>query len=141
LRSLRPVSFDVFVQGFRQADATPLPSAQFHAVFGPYVDRTVPEQEFWHITTPDGGDADIYVDPSGETFTSLLINHFTAGQVLDLLARFTRQANAVILPVGCPILVPAPDLLDELPAELLEPAPVVVETGEDIEAALRARMA
>jgi hypothetical protein len=135
------VSFDVFVQGFRQADATPLPSAPFHAVFGPYVDRTVPEQEFWHITTPDGGDADIYVDAGGETFTSLLINHFTAGQVLDLLARFAERANAVIMPVGGPILVPAPGLLDELPAELLEPAPLVVETGEDIEAAFRTGVA
>ncbi len=134
------MSSDVFVQGFRQGDATPLPSAPFHAVFGPYVDRTVPEQEFWHITTPDGGDADIYVDPSGETFNGLLINHFTAGQVLDLLVRFAERANAVIMPVGCPLLVPVPELLEQLPAELLEPAPLVVENGEDLEAVISGRM-
>lgn len=32
------VSYDVFVQGFHYGDAAPLPSAAFHAVFGPHVD-------------------------------------------------------------------------------------------------------
>lgn len=131
------MSHDVFVQGFRQAEAMPLPSAHFHAVFGPYVDRTVPEQEFWHVTTPDGGEADIYVDVDGAICSSLLINHYSRGQVLDLIAEFAVRANAVIMPTGCPVLLPVPNMLDELPLELLDPPPVVISVGADIEAALR----
>jgi hypothetical protein len=132
------VSFDVFVQGFQHGDAAPLPdgAAAFRAVFGPHVDRTEPQHHFVHLTTPDGGEASIYVDL--ESCDHLMLNHFSDGDVMDLLAEFARRTGAVIMPVGCPVLITAPDQLAHLPADLLDELPVaVITTGHDITEALR----
>ena len=79
------MSFELFVQGFSGGDAAPMPSSAFD-VFRPHVDRTTPEFHYWHIRTPDGGDADIYADVTPETFGSLMISRFSTGGPLDLLA-------------------------------------------------------
>jgi hypothetical protein len=130
------VSVDVFVQGFHQGNAAPLPSPAFHAVFGPHIDRTEPEHRYWHVTATDGSEADIYARADGESFDGLILNHFNNGDVLDLLAEFARRTNAVIMPVGCPTLVTTPEQREHLPDDLLDAFPaIVIETGHDITAA------
>jgi hypothetical protein len=131
------MSFDVFVQRFAHGDTTPMPSVVFHAVFGPHIDRTEPERQFWHVQAPDGGEADIYADVEGESCGSLMINHFSNGDVLDLLVEFARQADAVIMPVGCPVLLTAPAQHGHLPDELLSScATAVITNGHDINMAI-----
>ncbi|WP_236791718.1 hypothetical protein [Amycolatopsis sp. GM8] len=72
------------------------------------IDRTEPEFHDCRLRTPDGGEADIYGPTDGESFDSLAINHFSPGEVLDLVARFARQADAVVLAPGCPAFLTAP---------------------------------
>lgn len=126
----------MFVQRFEHGDVAPVPTSVFEAVFRSYVDKSEPEFDFLHIRVPDGGEADIYARLVESTFDGLMINNFSPGTVLDLLAEFARRAGAVILPPGCPVLVTDPDQCPHLPG-YLPPDPVVIATGADIEAALR----
>ncbi|SDW41553.1 hypothetical protein SAMN05421504_101520 [Amycolatopsis xylanica] len=132
------VSFDVFVQGFHHGTAALLPSAAFHAVFGPRIDRTEPARNYWHVVAADSSESDIYARVDGESFDGLMLSRFTDGDVLDLVAEFARRANAVIMPVGGPILLITPGQHRHLPADLLDAGDVItVANGHDIAAAIR----
>ncbi len=124
----------MFVQGFDAGDAAPMPSRAFD-VFRPYVDRTQPEHHFWHLRTPDGGEADIYADVTPGTFDSLMISRFSAGDPLDLLAEFTIRASAVILAPGGPAMLTAEAQRHHLPDDFQRDA-IVIRAGEDIRQAL-----
>ena len=124
----------MFVQGFEDGDAAPMPSAAFD-VFRPHVDRTRPEHHFWHVRTPDGGEAEIYADVTPGTFDSLMITRFSAGDPLDLLAEFTIRASAVILAPGGPAMLTAEARRQHLPGDFQLHA-IVVRNGDDIRQAI-----
>lgn len=130
--SLLDVGYDMFVQRFEHGEAAPLPSAAFHAVFGPHVDRTEPEYHLWHVHVSDDGEADLYASVTPETFGGFMISRFSAGVVLDLLMEFARQADAVVLPPGCPALLAAETQRRHLPEEFQHEA-VIVAGSRDIE--------
>jgi hypothetical protein len=124
------MSFAMFVQGFADGDAAPMPSSAFD-VFRPHVDLTQPEHHFWRLCTPDGGDATIYADVTPGTFDSLMITHFSPGDPVDLLAEFTIRAAAVILVPGLPAMLTAEAQRQHLPDDFRRDA-VVVHNGDDI---------
>ncbi|WP_446220453.1 hypothetical protein [Micromonospora sp. IBHARD004] len=81
------MSYQMWVQCFVGDDVEAMPGDLFGAVFGPYVDRREPEFGSAHVTVPDGGDATFYgVTDAG--IDSLMISHFSPGEVLDLLVEF-----------------------------------------------------
>jgi hypothetical protein len=94
-----------------------------------------PEHDFWHLRATDGGEAEIYARVAPETFDSLVISGFSSGVVLDLLVEFARQADAVVLPPGCPALLAAETQRRHLPGEFQNEAVVVLD-GRDIEQVL-----
>jgi hypothetical protein len=132
------VSFDVFVQGFHDGAARAMAPEVFDTVFGPHTDHAEPEYGYQHVATADGTEADVYVDVSGGGLTGVMINDFSPGQVLDLVAEFARRADAVIIPVDCPTLLVSAEQIRHLPGELQDDV-LVIETGADIDAAIRAR--
>jgi hypothetical protein len=135
--TLLDVSYQMFVQRFEHGEAVPMPSAAFHAVFGPHVDRTEPEFHLWHVHASDGGEADLYATVTPESFGGFMISRFSAGVVLDLVVEFARQADAVILPPGCPALLAAETQRRQLPDEFQHEA-VIVAHSRDIEDVFRA---
>jgi hypothetical protein len=65
-----------------------------------------------------------------------MLNHFTNGDVLDMLAEYAKRADAVIMPVGCPVLLAAPGQREHLPEGLLDACgSIVIANGRDITAA------
>jgi hypothetical protein len=128
------MSFDMFVQRFRDEKVLPLDPIAFHAVFGSYVDRVGPEFSFFHLRTPDGGEADIYARMQPD-FDGMTITRFSAGQVLDLVVEFARAVDAVIMPVGCPTCVIDEAQISHLPEPLRADARLVTN-GADVEAAI-----
>jgi len=128
------MSFEMFVQGFADGNAAPMPSAAFD-VFRPHVDRTRPEHHFWRLRTPDGSDAVIYADVTPGTFDSLMITRFSAGDPVDLLADFTIPAGAVILAPGGPAMLTAEAQRPQLPDDFQSDA-IIVRNGDDIRQAI-----
>lgn len=78
----------------------------------------------------DGGQAEIYATVDRGTLDSLMITNFSAGAVLDLLAEFVRQADAVVLPAGGPTRLAAETQRRHLPGELQGEAVVVLDGGD-----------
>ena len=128
------MSFEMFVQGFADGDAAAMPSTAFD-VFRSHVDRTRPEHHFWHLRTPDDGEADIYADVTPGTFDSLMISRFSAGDPVDLLAEFAILAGAVILAPGGPAMLTAEAQRRHLPDGFQSDA-IIVRNGDDIRQAI-----
>lgn len=126
----------MFVQGFRHGAARTMERGVFDTVFGPHTDHAEPEYGYQHVATADGAEADVYVEAAGDGLAGVMINDFSPGQVLDLVAEFARQADAVIIPVGCPTLLVSSEQIRHLPRELQDDV-LVVETGADIDAAIK----
>ncbi|MEV4765326.1 hypothetical protein AB0J89_22180 [Micromonospora chokoriensis] len=130
------MSYDMFVQRFEQGEAATMAGEAFLAVFEPHVDRREPHDSYWHISTDDGGTADVYAALAGGILDSLMISRFSAGAILDTLVRYIGLADAVVLPPGCPTLLAHEEQRQHLPEELRANA-VVVQAGADVERVLR----
>lgn len=128
------MSFDIFVMRYRDGDSgAPMDVEAFRTVFGPHI-RLDDSDGFCRVVAPDGGEADLYarLEPP---FTSLMVNHFASGQVLDLVVAFARDADAVLLPPGCPTCITHESQLDHLPEDMRDDVRIV-HTGADLEAAI-----
>jgi hypothetical protein len=89
------------------------------------------------VSTPDGGDAEIYADVTPGTFDSLMINRFSDGDPLDLLAEFAIQANGVILAPGdCLAMLTAEAQREHLPEDFPSDL-IIIRNGDDIREVLR----
>jgi hypothetical protein len=130
------MSYDMFVQAFAAGDAAPMPSSAFE-VFRPHIDQARPEDHFWHLRTPDGGEADTYADVSPGTFGSLMISHFSQGCPLDLLAEFAIRAGAVILAPDGPAMITSETQRQHLSGDFQGDA-IIVRNGDDIRKAITA---
>ncbi|MEU8423492.1 hypothetical protein AB0C15_21720 [Micromonospora sp. NPDC048835] len=130
------MSYDIFVQRFAHGDAAPMARDAFLATFEPRVDRREPQNNYWHISTDDGGTADIHAALTDNSLGSLMISRFSAGAVLDLLVTFIVLADAVVLPPGGPTVLAHEGQRRHLPEELRAEA-VVVQAGVDVERVLQ----
>jgi hypothetical protein len=70
------------------------------------------------------------------TFDSLMINHFSDGDPIDLLVEFAIRSNGVILAPGCPAMLTAESQREHLPDDF-ELDVIVVRNGDDIRHVLR----
>ncbi len=120
------MSFDVFLQGFRQGHESNANQKKLAELLKPYLVETqqgLPELRF------DDGDAAIFgVDDLASGF---MVNHVSGRQAWDVLVAVARTANLAIMPVGCRVAVATEALISELPEELPRDA-VVVASGEDL---------
>lgn len=132
------MGLDIFVQAFEDGNAADMPSSAFD-VFRPYVDREEPGYHCWHISMPDGDDATIYAEVTTETCGALMMNHFSPGRPLDLLAEFAVRAGGVIFASGDgPALLTSEAQRDHLPEDF-DFDLVLIRTGDGIRQALRIR--
>ncbi|WP_346535480.1 hypothetical protein [Micromonospora sp. DPT] len=131
------MSYQMWVQRFVDGEPGPMPVEAFRAVFGPHIDRLHPQFACAQVTVPDGGDATFYGYTPEEKLDSLMISHFSPGQVLDLLLEYARRADAVVIPPDCPTMMTAERQRIALPSELRQTA-VVVGNGADVEKVLAA---
>ncbi|RKN13559.1 hypothetical protein D7147_30980 [Micromonospora musae] len=133
--SLLRVSYDMFILRFERGEPASMPGSAFRAAFQPYIDRTEPEFDYWHVTAPDGGDASLYAALTDDVLHGFLINRFSNGMVLDMLVTFMGLADAVVVPPDCPAMLTNEGQREHLPEDLRTNA-VVVQRGADIEAVL-----
>jgi hypothetical protein len=120
------VSFDVFLQGFRQGDAANADEEKLAGLLQLGLVETptgLPELRF------DDGDASIY--GLEDLASGFMVNHVSGRQVWDALVAVVRAADLAIMPVGYAVAVPSETMLSDLPEELRRDA-VVVASGDDL---------
>lgn len=107
------MSFDIFIQRFVRGDAAEVDVMGVREALREFVSEEL-DDDTRSITTADGG-ADIYGlgSPDG-----LMINHAAGEVIWDAIVAIAGAADLSIIPVGCPVCVTRPELLDELPSEL-----------------------
>jgi hypothetical protein len=119
------LSFDIFIQRFAQGDVANFDPTLVLETLREFVDNE-PTKEAQTITTADGS-ADIYGlgSPRG-----LMINHAAGEAIWDAIVAIARAGDLTIMPVGCPVCVTRPELLDDLPGVLSNETRVVSNGSE-----------
>ncbi len=124
------MSFDVFLQAFRDGDAATADGAAAFAILEP---RIADRGDAWaRIRTADGG-ADLYGidDPS----TSLMVNHADGDQIWEVVYDLAFAGGYAVMPVGCPTCVTNDEVRRHLPRGIAESA-IVVGAGAEIQTAI-----
>lgn len=127
------MSFDVFFQRFANGDGESGGNAEAREVLEPYLVRDS-SGAITGLRVVDGSAQLFGLDgPDG-----FMANHIEGRGSWDLLVRAARAGRFAIMPVGCPVCVPAAELAAHLPPELVADAnPVLVANGDDLTAAVR----
>jgi len=122
------VSFDIFLQGFRDGAGTPGDQAAAIAIITPLLAGPI-SGGYGRIVTADG-EADLY--GLGDSDEGLMVNRASGHQIWQVIVDIARAAGYVVLPVGCPACVVDEVAIGHLPDELREAA-VLVHDGGDLE--------
>jgi hypothetical protein len=120
------MSFDIFLQGFRDGEAATVDALAVSRTLAPFV--VDGDEGHSHLRLPDG-EADAYGldDPA----SGVMINHASGRLVWDLIFERAHGAGLAIMPVGSATAVTAETDLMDLPQELSEDA-VVVSSGAEL---------
>src|SRR5579871_4521263 len=113
------MSFDIFVQCFRNGDVAMFKRSVFEEIFGRF---TVSREPNFALTKfPDGSGADIYVDDSDE-LDSIMFNHCDGDAFFDALYQLTDRIKGIIYwadEAPCSAITDAA-VLEHLPEALVE---------------------
>lgn len=123
------MSFDVFLQAFRDEDAAGVDSAVVLRELSRFTTEPV-TRGTERISTADG-EAQIYLNDPDSGF---MVNHASGDVIWDALVHVAHVTGMVILPVGCPTCVPSQELIGHLPDVLREQTRIVT-SGEQLVAA------
>lgn len=118
------MSFDIFLQGFRDGDAASGDSDAAMAVLAPFV--TSGDDTGWRIATEDG-EAEVY---GGDPSRGFMFTHASGRRVWDVIYEVARAAGFVVIPGGCATCVVDSATIAHLPKGL--PEPIVVTSGEQM---------
>lgn len=120
-----PVSYDVFLQRFRDHSAAPGGGDRMRAALEPYVVEEDPAQRFLRIEYGDGS-ADVYLGPD-----DMMANHIAGRDPWELLVVGARAADWVLMPVDCPTCIVDEAQRAHLPGDVDQPVELV-GSGEDL---------
>ncbi|MCP3882990.1 MAG: hypothetical protein GY701_32020 [Sulfitobacter sp.] len=118
------MSFDIYVQAFRNGGAGSGNAAAINAVLAAHVSKTG-SHGFARLKTDDGS-ADLY--GYDNLASGFMVNYVSGDLTWDLIVRAARASDLVILPVGCPACVTSEASYGHLPTDLSENA-VLVSDG------------
>ena len=122
------MSFDVFVQAFRNGDATPADADAVRQILTQYVTET-DSAGFARLSTADGG-ADLYgYDELGSGF---MANHVSGSDAWEVLVRAAVAGGLVIIPVGCPVGITDRSSFEHLPDGLRAGEVSIVSSGTQL---------
>lgn len=113
------MSFDIFVQCFRDGEAVTFKRAIFDEIFDRFA--VTREAKFMRVEFPDGGGADIYVD-EGDALDSVMFNHCGGDAFFDALYQLADRVKGIIYwadEAPCSAITDAA-VLEHLPEDLVE---------------------
>jgi hypothetical protein len=132
------MSFDLFLQCFRNGAPETFPTALIEDGFGSYA--SVREPRCWVLRYPNGGFGELYVDAARED-----ISHFMVARPPDspefwrtLFDLLQQTPSCLYWPGGGPVIA-NPAVRNHLPSDMIESLgePIVVSKPEQIIEAIR----
>jgi hypothetical protein len=120
------VSFDIFLQGFRDGDAADGDGDSALTVLEPLITRR--ETDWVRVTTADGGSDVFGID---EPASGLMFNRISGRAIWSVIFDVARLAGFAVMPVGCSTCVPPGMAVRDLPDDLATDVQTVA-TGDDL---------
>lgn len=103
-------------------------------VLDPYVTARDPEHGFLQLTAGDRGQAAVYTS----TDTSIMISHFSVGEIMDVIADLLKRLGAVLVLPGGTVILQREEDREHLSQDLKDGwSHAVASTGEKIAEAIR----
>lgn len=124
------MSFDVYLQGFRDGHESAGGGERMRHVLEPFVSQAESDGEFFAVEYGDGS-ADVYLSAD-----HMMANHIVGEDPWQLLVEGAAAAGWVILPVGCPTCITDEAHRVHLPDGLPQEA-VLVTTGAALVSVIR----
>jgi hypothetical protein len=132
------MSFDIFVQCFRNKEPATFKRAIFDEIFDSFV--VDQRKHFLRVRYPDGSGSDIYVDDD-DNLESIMFNHCGGDAFFEALYLLAKRTKAVIFwpNVDHISVVTDAETLQHLPSKFVDEdgRPEVVSNGEAITDAIR----
>lgn len=94
----RAMSFDVFLQGFRNGDSVSGDRANVRDALDPFI---ADSGDTWANLKTADGDAEVY--GFDDLSTGLMFTHFSGRAIWDVLFDVARAGGFVVMPIGCPV--------------------------------------
>ncbi|MFE5592228.1 hypothetical protein [Streptomyces sp. NPDC056549] len=133
------MSYSIFLLRFVDGEVVALDAEQFRHVTEPYVVAGGPEEGFSQLRVEDGGEADLYHEPRGESgMLCVTATHFARGAMFGVLARLAAALGASIVPQDGEALIFHESERRHLPAELQGNAVAIAPTEDALQAAFDA---
>lgn len=133
------MSFDIFLQCFRDGGVAAFERAAFEKIFGPLAVERRNGKGFVRIKFSDGG-AEIYIDDDDE-LTCIMFNHCGGDIFFDALYRLADAIKGLVYWPGVApsSVITEAATLRHIPEEFVEGCgpPIVVKNGEEITEAIR----
>jgi hypothetical protein len=132
------MSFDLFLQSFKDGAPTTFPTALIEKGFGPYA--AIREPRCWVLRYPNGGYGELYVDAAQES-----LGHFMVARPPDspefwraLLDLLQQTSSCLYWPGGGPVIA-NPTVRNHLPPDMIQSLgePIFVSAPEQIVEAIR----
>jgi hypothetical protein len=135
------MSFDIFLEVWRQGEIASFKREVFEALFLPYCTKRRSYDEnpsFMRVEFPDESGSDIYLDEEDD-FRHITFNHSGGSMFFDAIYKLADQTKSVIFWPNSPSLVVVTNeaVLKELPADFPGVEnPRIVHSGAEIIAAI-----
>ena len=115
------MSFDIFVQCFRNREVATFKRAVVEEIFGPYVTRRGPGGEIERVKYSDGGGAEIYGDKQDD-LVGISFDHCGGDAFFDALFQLADRIKGVVHwpGVGPSSVITDAAVLEHLPADFVE---------------------
>jgi hypothetical protein len=132
------MSFDIFLQCFRNGKQYGFPFALVERGFGPY--KHIRNDHCWILAYPDGGHCELFVDTTKEHIEDFMVSRPPAspefwGTILELLQ---QTSSCLYWPGGGPAIAYA-SVRNHLPPDMIESLgePTIVSSPEQIVEAIK----
>jgi hypothetical protein len=115
------MSFDIFIQCFRDGEIATFKREIVEEIFGPYAVKRGETGGIERVRYPDGGGGDVYY-ADDEDLNSMMFNHCGGDAFFDALLHFTDRIKGVIYWPGvgvCSVITDAA-VLAHLPAGFID---------------------
>lgn len=131
------MSFDIYVQCFRDGELVPYDRAIFDEIFGPWVFAR--EADFVEVGFADGSGGQIYVDDTPE-IDSITVNRGGGEAFTAALFELMKRTGSVLYWPGGGCLVTDPSFVNCLPQDWVEHlgTPIVISQPSEIRARIAA---
>lgn len=123
------MSFDIFVQGFRDGASREADADALRAALAPYLVRT---ELGWNLRA---GRSTAEIHGVEHLPTGFMITHVDGDELYDVIVHVAAACDLVIVPVGVAAAITREQQRDHLP-EVLRGAAVLVTSGADLRAVI-----